>query len=164
MATFSGKGESPIQWRVELDAPTIEEVNQKHSINLVDLEKDPLSQIRSDPMKLVSVIYLVCQDQIEQVGLEPRQFAKQLPSPPDPMLDALREAIIGFFPSGRASHVREVLAKADEMAREMDKIAIEQMQAVLDDPKTRERVVRKVGMSREKLMEELFSITSPSGE
>ena len=156
MATFRGKEPDSIEWRVELDAPTIEEVIEKHQINLVDLESDPLIQLRGNPMKLVAVIYLICQEQVEKAGLDPKQFARQLPSPPDPMLDALQEAIVGFFPTGRASHVREALAKLAAMAEEMDKIKIEQMQAVLVDPKLKDRVRRKVETSRGKLMEELF--------
>lgn len=164
MATFKGRDENPIEWKVELDVPTIEEVEEKHSIDLVDLEKDPLIQLRSDPRKLVAVMYLICQEQIEAENLNPREFARQLPSPPDAMYEALKEAIIGFFPTGRASHVREVLAKNEEMATETDRIKIEQMEEVLADPKTMERIRTKVGTTREKLMEQLFPTHSQPGD
>lgn len=164
MATFKGRGESPIEWKVELDVPTIEEVEEKHSIDLVDLEKDPLIQLRGEPRKLVAVMYLICQEQIQATGLDPKQFARQLPYPPDAMYEALKEAIIDFFPTGRASHVRGVLAKNEEMATETDKIKIEQMQEVLADPKTMERIRTKVGTTREKLIEQLFPTHSQPGE
>jgi len=122
-------------WRVELDAPTIEEIRQDHSVNLVGLDKDPLGPLRNDPMKLVTVIACICRDQITEAGLSPMQFAKLLPSPPDTMLDALRDAVINFFPSGRASHIREVLRKFDQMSEKTDELAEVKMQQVMDDPR-----------------------------
>jgi hypothetical protein len=50
------------------------------------------------------------------------------------MLDAVREAIIGFFPTGRASHVREVLAQMEEMAMKTDEIAAQKLAIVISDP------------------------------
>jgi hypothetical protein len=133
MATF--KGRTGTEWRIELDAPTIEEIKQDHGVNLVNLEKDPLGSLRNDPMLLVTVISALCREQIDAKQLSPVQFAKQLPSPPDAMLDALRDAVIGFFPSGRASHVREVLMKFDQMSDKTDQITTAKMQQVIDDPK-----------------------------
>jgi hypothetical protein len=51
------------------------------------------------------------------------------------MLDALRDAVVNFFPSGRASHVREVLSKFDQMSEKTDQLATAKMQQVMDDPK-----------------------------
>jgi hypothetical protein len=133
MASF--KGRTGTEWRVELDAPTIEEIKQDHGVNLVNLEKDPLGLLRNDPMLLVTVISALCREQIDAQQLTPMQFAKQLPSPPDAMLDALRDAVVGFFPSGRASHVREVLAKFDQMSDKTDQIAAAKMQQVMEDPR-----------------------------
>jgi hypothetical protein len=81
------------------------------------------------------VISALCRDQIDAKKLTPREFAKQLPSPPDPMLDALRDAVISFFPSGRASHIREVLEKFGQMNEKTDQLATEKMAQVLNDPK-----------------------------
>jgi hypothetical protein len=133
MATF--KGRTGTEWQVELDAPTIEEIKQDHGVNLVNLDKDPLGSLRNDPMLLVTVISALCREQIDAKQMSPVQFAKQLPSPPDAMLDALRDAVVNFFPSGRASHVREVLSKFDQMSEKTDQLATAKMQQVMDDPK-----------------------------
>jgi hypothetical protein len=133
MATF--KGRTGTEWQVELDAPTIEEIKQDHGVNLVNLDKDPLGSLRNDPMLLVTVISALCREQIDAKQMSPVQFAKQLPSPPDAMLDALRDAVVNFFPSGRASHVREVLSKFDQMGEKTDQLATAKMQQVMDDPK-----------------------------
>jgi len=122
------------QWRVELDAPTISEIRDEHGVNLVGFEADPLGPLRNDPMKLVTVIAAICQQQISEKALSPIEFARLLPSPPDSMLEAVRDAVIGFFPSGQASHRLEVLAKFEQMASKTNDLATVKMQQILDDP------------------------------
>jgi hypothetical protein len=131
----SFKDREGTEWRVDLDAPMIDEIRTAFGINLVSLDKDPLGPLRNDPMMLVTVVAALCREQIEAINLSPTQFAKRLPRPPDPMLDAVRDAIIDFFPSGRASHIREVLSKLDHLAVKTDELASVKMQQVMDDPK-----------------------------
>jgi hypothetical protein len=131
------------EWRVELDAPTIEEIKADHGISLVNLDSDPLLKLRNDPMILVACVSVICRDQQKERGLQPIDFARLLPSPPDAMLDAVRDAVIGFFPSGRALHVREVLAKFDQMAGKTDEIAQAKMAQVMSDPKIMESLNRQ---------------------
>lgn len=133
MASF--KDRSGHAWQIDLDAPTVEAIRDEHSVNIVDLDKDPLGPLRNDPMKLVAVVSLLCRDEIAEKKLSPKQFAKLLPAPPDPMLDAIRDALINFFPSGRASHIREVLLKFDQMGAKTDELAAVKMQQLMDDPK-----------------------------
>lgn len=133
MASF--KDRKGNEWIIQLDAPTIEEIRDDHGISLVNLDSDPLLKLRNDPMVLVACVSVICRDQQKERGLTPLDFAKVLPSPPDAMLDAVRDAVIGFFPSGRASHVREVLAKFDQMATKTDELAQAKMTQVMDNPK-----------------------------
>lgn len=123
------------EWVVQLDAVVIQEIKDDHGINLVDLAKDPLFQLRNDPMVLVSCISVICRDQQNERNISPKDFAKLLPSPPDVMLDAVREALIGFFPSGRALHAREVLAKFDQMAEKAERLAEAKVLQLMDDPR-----------------------------
>ena len=161
MATFTDKNNQ--EWRVELDAPLVEEVKAKHQVELTNLENDPLIKLRNDPMILVAVIYVLCQEQIEASNLSPNEFAKRLPSPPDPMLEAVAEAIVNFFPSGRHSHVREVLTKFGEMGETADKLATAKMTAILNDPNTKKRLERRADTEFEKAMEEMFPLGSAPG-
>ena len=124
------------EWVVQLDAVIIEEIRDDHGISLVNLDNDPLLQLRNDPMTLVSCISVICREQQNERNLTPKEFAKLLPSPPDTMLDAVKEAVIGFFPSGRAFHVREVLGKFDQMAATAERLAESRMVALMEDPRT----------------------------
>lgn len=141
MASFKDrKGQD---WQIILDAPTIEEIRSEHGVDLVGLDNDPLRHLRNDPMQLVTVVSVICREQQEERNLKPAQFGKLLPSPPDTMLEAVRDAVIGFFPSGRASHVREVLSKYDQMAGKTDELAAAKMQQVMDDPAVMKQLNRK---------------------
>lgn len=141
MASF--KDRKGNEWQVQLDAPMIEEIRDDHGISLVNLDSDPLLKLRNDPMVLVACVSVICRDQQKERGLTPMDFAKVLPSPPDAMLDAVRDAVIGFFPSGRALHVREVLAKFDQMGAKTDEIAQAKMSQVMDDPKVMTAINRQ---------------------
>lgn len=154
MSSFQDRDK--IEWRVELDAPTIESIKADHGVNLVSFDNDPLGPMRNDPMLLVTVISALCREQIDAKGLSPIQFAKRLPSPPDPMLDALRDAVINFFPSGRASHIREVLEKFGQMSEKTDQIATAKMAQVLSDPKVMAVLDTKANEAIDKAMQKLL--------
>lgn len=122
------------EWLVELDVLKVEEVQADHGIDLTDIEHDPLLSLRNSPRILLAVMMVVCREQREQAGLTREQFVRLLPQPPDVMIDAMTEAIINFFPSGRASHVREVLAQMQAMAMKTDEIAATKLRMVISDP------------------------------
>jgi len=148
MATF--KDRKGREWLLQLDAPTVEEIRDEHGVNLVDLSSDPLLPLRNDPLLLVTVVAVICREQREERKLSRPEFGKALPSPPDVMLNALREAVIGFFPSGRASHLREVFAKFDRMAETTEAISLQKMEAALTD----NRVLKMLNDKADELISE----------
>ena len=148
------------EWEVRLDAPTIEDVEEKHQIVLDNLEKDPLGKLWNNPRVLVAVIYLICQEQIEKMGLTPEQFGRRMPSPPDAMIDAIREAIIDFFPTGRASHVRDVLTSYEKMHEKTDAITKAKMEGTLTDSTIDKRLRLMADMEFDKAIETMLPSTS----
>jgi hypothetical protein len=123
-------------WSVNLDPVIADEIKQDHGIEIVNLTQDPLLRLRSDPMVLTSVMLVICREEREARNLTREQFLKLLPFPPDQMLTAAEEAIVGFFPTGRHSHVREVLTSYANMGSKTDELTTVKMQAVLADPRT----------------------------
>lgn len=154
MGTFKDRNET--EWKVELDALLIEEVRRKHNLDLVNLEKDPLLTLRNDPMTLVAVVYILCDEQIQAKQLKPEEFAKRLPHV-DQLLAAVKDAVVDFFPSGRASHVREVLTKFEQMNDKTDEIAREKMQQILQDQKTMQTLNNYADAEIEKALADLLS-------
>lgn len=104
----------------------------------------------------MSVIYLICQSQIEKLGITPEEFGESLPCPPDAMIEAVGDSIVNFYPSGRHSHVREVLQKFREMNDKTDEIAIAKMSAILKDTKTTELIEKKADQLFAKGLETIF--------
>jgi len=133
MASY--KDESGNEWRVRLDAISLDEIKADHGIDLVDLEHDPLRRVINDGRILAAILLVICRDDREAKGITREQFVKAIPQPPDAAIEALREALISFFPSGQTSHRREVLAKFDEMATKTSWMANLKMKRVMDDPK-----------------------------
>lgn len=154
MGTFRDK--TGADWKVDLDALLIEEVREKHNLDLANLEKDPLLTLRNDPMTLVAVVYILCEDQVKERNLDPKSFAKQLPHV-DQMLGAIKDAIVDFFPTGRASHVREVLTKFEEMNAKTDEIALAKMLQILQDKRTTETLSSKADEEIQKALDNLLS-------
>ena len=149
------------EWNVSLDPVIADEIRQKHQIELVNLQEDPLLKLRTDPMIAVAVLYLICQDQVKERNLTPEQFAKSLPFPPDEWLSAIEESIVSFFPTGRASHVRGVLTSYGSMASKTDALTTATMQSVMDDPRVMRAMDEKVDKEISKAMQTL--IDSPLG-
>ncbi len=159
MASFKDrKGQD---WQISLDPVTVDEVREKHKVDLVNLDKDPLQLLRINPMKLVAVVHILCQEQIQERNLTPEQFAKSLQFPPDEMLAAVEESIVSFFPTGRHSHVREVLAGAAGMAVNLDKLTTVKMRQVLENPLTLDAISKKADIEIQAAMTRL--IGSPPG-
>ena len=159
MAQFTDR--SGQQWQVILDPVLADEIKQAHGIEVTNLEKDPMLRLRTDPMMLVAVIAILCQDQIQQRSLTPQQFAKLLPFPPDEMLTAVEAAIVNFFPTGRHSHVREVLASYTAMSAKTDELTTAKMSAVIQDPATSRALSNMADAEIAKAMKKLTD--SPPG-
>lgn len=128
------KGQS---WNVNLDPVIALEIKEDHGIELTNLESDPLLKLRVDPMILASTISVICRDQMTERNMSPMDLMKVLPQPPDEMLKAISEAITSFFPTGRHSHVAEVLAAYEKMGVETDELTTAKLTKLVSDPATK---------------------------
>jgi hypothetical protein len=126
-------------------------------INLMDLETDPFASLRNNPMELIAVIETIVTDQLEETKISATDFKKSIPIPPDPMFDALRDAILEMFSKDRQPHVKEVLAGHAEMAVKTDKLALDQMNFVLNDPQALSRIKKQADADVKAALDELFT-------
>lgn len=153
MPQFTDKKGQP--WDVNLDPVIADEIKQDHGIEIVNLNQDPMLRLRSDPMVLMAVMLVICRDQMQSRSLTREQFLKLLPLPPDPMLKAVEEAIVSFFPTGRASHVREVLTSYANMGSKTDELTTAKMQAILANPLTTKALSNRADQEIEKALQSL---------
>jgi len=143
------------KWNVELNGPLLDRIEQLHSVDLSDLDNDPLQKLRNNPRKLIAVLYLICEKQIQAATIEPEDFAESLPYPPDEILEAIGEAIVNFFPTGRHTHVREILAKFAQMAAKADEILVAKMTQVFSDQRTTDALSSKADEACEAAIESI---------
>lgn len=155
MATFQDKSEQT--WEVKLDPVILLEIQDTHGIRLTNLEADPMQGLRNDPMTLVAVIHMICEEQIKERQLSPKDFAKLLPFPPDVMLKAIQTEIPNFFPTGRHSHVAGVLAEFEKMGAETDELTTEKMRKIVSDPATKTRLSELADQEIQKAMAGLMT-------
>lgn len=161
MASF--KDESGNDWRVRLDAISLDEIKADHGIDLVDLEHDPLRKPTNDPRILAGMMCTICRDQIEKAGITIAQFVRNFPQPPDAALEALREAVIGFFLSGQSSQRREDLARLDRMAAITSEIGARKAERLMEDPATVKKLEQKADRIVDREIEKLFQTDQNAG-
>jgi hypothetical protein len=102
-------------WEPEVNVVTIGRVRSALGINLLELilPNSTLADRLTDPCLLVDVLYLLCKDQADRLGVDDAAFGKAMT--PDGIEDAwgtVLEGVVSFSPRGlRPAHQR-VLEKA----------------------------------------------------
>lgn len=103
-------------WVLRLTAPLLKDIEQMFGVKLTSFDKDPLSALATDPVMLVDVLYVICRDQADKVGITDREFGESLPEGLETPVMALRGAIINFFPPGKRSAIQRALLAAEEVS------------------------------------------------
>jgi hypothetical protein len=143
------------EWQVSLDPVIADEIQQDHGIQIVNLENDPMLKLRTNPSVLCAVMLVICRDQIQEQGLTREQFLKRLPFPPDEVLAAIEESIVSFFPTGRHSHVREVLTSYGDMGSKTDALTIAKINSLTANPQTMKLISERADREIQKALQEM---------
>lgn len=140
MPSFTDKNKA--DWIVELDIGKIEDIQDTNGVDLDMMMVSPerfTELLFASPRKLVSMLYVVCADQIKERKLSPRDFANLMNRETlDSAVNALLEAIIRFYPRSAAgrtmgNRIPQVLAKMDA---EIERRTNEHLDKVLSDTAT----------------------------
>jgi hypothetical protein len=89
------------EWSVSINVSTIKRVREQAETNLLDVLEDGaslLATLYDDPIRLVEVLYAVCEPQIQQREFTPEQFGEGFAG--DILLeaaDALLDGLTDFF-------------------------------------------------------------------
>lgn len=163
MATASFKDQREKTWTLILNGPLLRDIKEQLGVNLVALEADPFNVLSSDPVKLVDCLFMVCEEQAKASGITSREFGISLPPDLDGPIEALREAVINFFPSGKRSVVRSALEASEKASNKAMEILVQKVSS----DKTLERVTNGMVAMGEKALEEMltsqdFTSTSPT--
>jgi len=121
------------EWAVEIDVVTVGRVRKALDINLLELvvPGSDLPQRLSDPVTLVDVLYVLCQEQAEKHGVGDVDFGRSLS--PDAIENAgvaLLEGVVNFSPSGTRPAMQKVLEKAKRIGATQEK----KVQQIVESP------------------------------
>ncbi len=107
-------------WEVRLNVTLLRRVRDVLGLDLNALVADGLADLGKflrDPMRVVEVLFVLCEEQAQRDGVTPEQFGTALYG--DCIVDAtdaLLEELIDFFPNPRTRKLlRELIAKSREV-------------------------------------------------
>ena len=110
-------------WNLELDFGMVLDIKDQTGIDLDSMMKKPESLaeiVLTEPSKLVSILYVMCEAQCKDKNIDPRQFGRLFNRDAiDAAGNAFIESLFLFYPrssAGRAikEHLPRILEKMDD--------------------------------------------------
>ena len=154
-----------IEWRVSLDAFTLDDIRKETGVDLADLSAGGWAKIETDAGAVVRVLAVICRDEITARKCDSRQFAKGMRGT---AIESGRAALLSegadFFPPSEWSVILSNCAKRRDMranTEQLDVLGIDQAAKILP---LAEAFLRLDAMTQSKLIDEATSSdSSPAG-
>lgn len=127
MAAF--KDNAGRAWELRITPAGIRRTKTLVDVNLGTLlanQMQPLSELVSDPIALIDVVYCLCKPQADAIGVTDEQFGEGLVGDGlEAAVDAFLEALSDFFPSRQGRVLKTLFRKMREeqttLAMELEK-------------------------------------------
>lgn len=141
------------QWAIKINVATIKRVRDKLKINLLELmlPNNTLEVRLADPCLLVDILYLLCKEQAEAIGISDTDFGIAQ------TMDGIEQAWIGvleglvlFSPSGLRPAHQKVLEKAKQF-QAMAEAKIKAMVETLEFDQMLDQGINRILNRQEKL-------------
>ena len=139
-------------WSLTVNVGTMKRVRSLCGIdlfNIIELDKnqnpktDVLEKLTTDPILLVDVIYAVCKEEADKIGISDEDFGRSMCGDTiEAATNALLDEIVDFFPAAK----RQVYLKVLTASRRFKIAAEKQLAAILND----ESLDKKLEMAMEK--------------
>lgn len=124
----SFKDQAGKEWKISIDTGAVRMLRRELNVDLVDVPAFS-ELVGKDPVRLVEVLFQLCQDQASEAGISPDQFAKGFAG--DALErggEALMNELVDFFPSAQ----RGTLRKVKETGRKLQTEILKTIDAKLD--------------------------------
>ena len=119
-------------WEVKITVATIKRVRDLIGVDIYQaVGAEMLTELITDPVKLVDILYAVLKPQADERGVSDEQFGESLGG--DAVADATQaflEELVEFFPKPK----RALLARVLEKSKELDEKGMVMMGKILDHP------------------------------
>jgi len=102
-------------WEVDINTTTISRVRKRLTINLLELvlHNNELIDKLADPVLLVDVLFVLCEDQCQKAGVSDEDFGRALSRDNvEQGLDLILEGVVNFSPRALRPAYQKVLEKA----------------------------------------------------
>lgn len=124
-----------VVWVLRLNVGMIDDIKEQCDLDLIAMLQNPkefATVLVMDPRKLGMIFWIMCQEQAEKEGVEPKEFGRRLDRDTiDSATDALIAAIVGFYPRG--SQGRLLLEKLPQVLATMDKTIADRTSKLLEN-------------------------------
>lgn len=131
MSSFTDTQER--KWTLEINVSSVRDVKRTLGVDLTHLFDEhcqPLAELLGDPLQLVDVLYVLCQQQAKARGVTDEDFGRGMGGDTlEQAAEAFTEALTDFFPSRRRKLLKTVVDKARAVGAKMEAI----MQAKADN-------------------------------
>jgi hypothetical protein len=123
-------------WTVQIHVTAIKRVRALLDgydlYSLVDGKLEGLSSLLGDPILLVDVIYCLCKDEADKLGISDEDFGRGMAGASiERAKQAFVEEYVDFFPNSQIrEQIREVLMLADRLMEKLANKAIQQVHEI----------------------------------
>ena len=142
------------QWVLEITIGGVRRVKQIAGLDLLDLEQGRvLNQLANDVVLLVDVLWILCEDQGQQHGINDEQFGRAFRGDViEDATEALFEALVDFFPPQRQILLKKVMETAKAMGQKE--------RALIETYLSTDAIEQMMETELEKLKQKLESLTA----
>lgn len=103
-------------WTVAINVATVKQLRDLMNINLMEsITGDLIERLKSDPIFLVDVLYVICKKQADELKVSDVDFGEAMAGDAiSNATDAFLEDVIDFFPSLKRGPLRRAFQKCSE--------------------------------------------------
>lgn len=133
-------------WRLKVHVPLAKRVKEETGVDLLSIADGQLvQQLLASPETLVSVLWVLCDQQAGAAGIEPEDFGAAIAGEAlDEAVACLIEALCDFFPPSTRAVYRAAAEKVQTTRKRADAAALQ----ALDSPelqRTLDRAIARIG-------------------
>ena len=105
------------EWQVSITVAAVKRVRELVGVDLLDIADGVvITELATNPIKLVDVVYAICKPQADQARVSDEDFGEaMLGDAIDQATEAVLDALVSFTPNQRdRNHLQTVLSKTNE--------------------------------------------------
>lgn len=130
------------EWSIDINVSAVKKVRNLLDFNLAKIDDNLIATLIDDPVLLVDIIYVLCQEQCKEAGITDEQFGRAMAGDAIALAtEAFVEELVNFIPNPRQ---RETIGKALEQIEKVRTVAMDRIDAELESGRLKTEYEAKV--------------------